>query len=152
MQRVAAKHIFRGPPLPPWKRFRLSRRQAHRYEILGHGALRLPVRRDPLWSTARQPVFALRGSVDHQLELRRSVGAPGGIQRAAPIVQLPKALDAVFTWNISGLLRCRKSGGCNHHHPDLQISWGEAIEEPRTTWKQLQTPILMDLPGHVRCA
>jgi L-lactate permease len=96
-----------------------------------------------LWSTVLKPVFAPGGALGFA---SFSFGMPGvhqAIQQMPPIVATPKAVEAVYTWNILGASGTAILVAAIVTILTARITWREAFEELHATRQQLQLPILM---------
>lgn len=96
-----------------------------------------------LWSTVLKPVFAPGGTLGFA---SFSFGMPGvhqAIQQMPPIVAAPKAVEAVYTWNILGASGTAILVAAIVTILTASITWREAFEELHATRQQLQLPILM---------
>lgn len=96
-----------------------------------------------LWSTVLKPVFAPGGTLGFA---SFSFGMPGvhqAIQQMPPIVAAPKAVEAVYTWNILGASGTAILVAAIVTILTARITWREAFEELHATRQQLQLPILM---------
>ena len=96
-----------------------------------------------LWSTVLKPVFAPGGTLGFA---SFSFGMPGvhqAIQQMPPIVAAPKAVEAVYTWNILGASGTAILVAAIVTILTANITWREAFEELHATRQQLQLPILM---------
>ena len=96
-----------------------------------------------LWSTVLKPVFAPGGALGFA---SFSFGMPGvhqAIQQMPPIVATPKAVEAVYTWNILGASGTAILVAAIVTILTASITWREAFEELHATRQQLQLPILM---------
>ena len=96
-----------------------------------------------LWSTVLKPVFAPGGTLGFA---SFSFGMPGvhqAIQQMPLIVAAPKAVEAVYTWNILGASGTAILVAAIVTILTASITWREAFEELHATRQQLQLPILM---------
>lgn len=96
-----------------------------------------------LWSTVLKPVFARGGALGFA---SFSFGMPGvhqAIQQMPPIVAAPKAVEAVYTWNILGASGTAILMAAIVTILTARITWRETFEELHATRQQLQLPILM---------
>ena len=96
-----------------------------------------------LWSTVLKPVFDPGGTLGFA---SFSFGMPGvhqAIQQMPPIVAAPKAVEAVYTWNILGASGTAILVAAIVTILTARITWREAFEELHATRQQLQLPILM---------
>lgn len=96
-----------------------------------------------LWSTVLKPVFAPGGTLGFASFSFGMPGAHQAIQQMPPIVAAPKAVEAVYTWNILGASGTAILVAAIVTILTARITWREAFEELHATRQQLQLPILM---------
>ncbi len=96
-----------------------------------------------LWSTVLKPVFAPGGTLGFASFSFGMPGAHQAIQQMPPIVAAPKAVEAVYTWNILGASGTAILVAAIVTILTASITWREAFEELHATRQQLQLPILM---------
>ena len=96
-----------------------------------------------LWSTVLKPVFAPGGTLGFASFSFSMPGVHQAIQQMPPIVAAPKAVEAVYTWNILGASGTAILVAAIVTILTASITWREAFEELHATRQQLQLPILM---------